>query len=99
VQTDGEAERHIPINADFFTGYRTTSIRPSDVVIAIFLPFTTSNQYIMSYKQSKRREDDLAIVSASFFVEIIDRVISCARLSYGGVSFKTVEYALLSLHP
>ena len=45
----------------------------------------------MSFKQSRRREDDIAIVNSCFFVSLDDdlKVKDC-RLAYGGMSFKTI---------
>ena len=57
------------------------------------------NEYVCSYKQSRRREDDLAIVNAGLRVLMRPsvqenghpgwRVGECG-LAYGGMSFKTV---------
>ena len=67
------------------------------IIIVLF-----QNEYILSYKQSRRREDDLAIVNAGLRVVVKpvregqdDRdegsweIIDCC-LSYGGMSFKTL---------
>ena len=54
------------------------------------------NEYVLSYKQSRRREDDLAIVNAGLrvAVEKIDGTegwkISDCTLVYGGMSKTTV---------
>lgn len=60
------------------------------------------NEYILSYKQSRRREDDLAIVNAGLRVVVKPmregqdeqedgnwKIVDCS-LSYGGMSFKTL---------
>ena len=67
------------------------------IIIVLF-----QNEYILSYKQSRRREDDLAIVNAGLRVVVKpvredqdDRdegsweIVDCC-LSYGGMSFKTL---------
>ncbi len=44
----------------------------------------------MPYKQSRRREDDIAIVNSCFRVILKDDVIEDCNLVFGGMSFKTV---------
>ena len=72
--------------ADFFTGYRTTVLAADELVLEIVIPRPRGPRLIESYKVSKRRELDIAIVSAGFVIERDDRnVVSHARLAYGGV--------------
>lgn len=67
------------------------------IIIVLF-----QNEYILSYKQSRRREDDLAVVNAGLRVVVKpvredqdDRdegsweIVDCC-LSYGGMSYKTL---------
>ena len=45
----------------------------------------------MSFKQSRRREDDIAIVNSCFFVHLSDDlIVEDCRLAYGGMSYKTI---------
>lgn len=75
--------------ADFFLGYRKTALAPDEVMVSITLtkrPAVASHQ-VASYKVSKRRELDIAIVSAGFFLECDqDGMVSHVRLAYGGVA-------------
>lgn len=85
-------KRVVKMDGKFFTGYRQNSIEQDEVLVSVFLPKTTVNQYVMAYKQSKRREDDIAIVTAAFYVKFyngLDR-ISELRLAFGGMSDTTV---------
>jgi xanthine dehydrogenase/oxidase len=96
VQSEGEDPREVPIDGDFFVSYRKTKLHPSDVVLSIFIPFTQPSEYIMSYKQSKRREDDLAIVSAAYYVDVKDSIVTKARFAYGGMAARTIVCASYS---
>ncbi len=53
----------------------------------------TQNEYILSYKQSRRREDDIAIVNAGLRVKLVkeesDWTVKDCCLSYGGMSYVT----------
>ncbi|HEY4177920.1 MAG TPA: xanthine dehydrogenase molybdopterin binding subunit [Kofleriaceae bacterium] len=77
-------ERTVPL-ADFFTAYRKTVLGRDEVVLEIVIP-RKQNRLVDSYKVSKRRELDIAIVSAGFVIERDStNIITQARLAYGGV--------------
>lgn len=66
---------------------------PKDILLAIHIPFSKENQYIKAYKQSKRKEDDIAIVNLAVNVlfEKQTNKIAEIRLGVGGMSCKTVS--------
>ncbi len=81
------SERVIPLS-EFFTGYRKTVLASDEIVLAIHLPRRAASETrrIDSYKVSKRRELDIAIVAAGFVVERDSaEIVTHARLAYGGV--------------
>ncbi|HMG53227.1 MAG TPA: molybdopterin cofactor-binding domain-containing protein, partial [Kofleriaceae bacterium] len=75
----------------FFTAYRKTVLAPDEIVLAILIPRPSQRpagvrRLVESYKVSKRRELDIAIVAAGFAVELdAGGVVTLARLAYGGV--------------
>ena len=83
-----KGERDLPL-ADFFLGYRKTALESDEIMVAVTIPRRprTALRRIDSYKVSKRRELDIAIVAAGFVIECDakDRV-TLARLGYGGVA-------------
>jgi xanthine dehydrogenase/oxidase len=64
--TDEIEQRQITMSRDFFTGYRITALQKSDVIINIKIPFTREHEYILAFKQARRKDDDIAIASGSF---------------------------------
>ncbi|KAK9500947.1 hypothetical protein O3M35_002104 [Rhynocoris fuscipes] len=84
ISKDGE--RQIFMDNNFWKGYRTSIIKNNEILKAIYIPFTEKNQYFKAYKQSKRRDDDIAIVNAAFFLELNDLKIVDARMVYGGMA-------------
>jgi len=72
--------------ADFFTAYRKTVLQRDELVLEIHIPRPRTKRLVESYKVSKRRELDIAIVAAGFVVEHDGaNVVTHARLAYGGV--------------
>ncbi|KAI9354597.1 molybdopterin binding aldehyde oxidase/xanthine dehydrogenase [Zopfochytrium polystomum] len=79
---------------EFFLGYRKTALRPSEVVLSIYIPFSKENEFVKSYKQARRKDDDIAIVNACMNVSIESNenghMIKEACLAFGGLGPTTV---------
>jgi xanthine dehydrogenase molybdopterin binding subunit/xanthine dehydrogenase small subunit len=80
-------ERVVPIDG-FFTGYRKTVRARDEIVTEIRWPHAPKDvvRKFDSFKVSKRRELDIAIVAAAFLVDERDGVVVRARFAYGGVA-------------
>ncbi len=95
-----DGERELPLDG-FFTGYRQTLRAANEVLTQVRIPHPGPGTEAMSFKVSKRRELDIAIVSAGFSVTLSkDGRVREARLAYGGVAAtplraKATEQALL----
>ena len=86
---DGDLE--IPMT-DFFKGYRKTALAPNAVLTAVKIPITKKGEFFRTYKQAKRKDDDIAIVTCALRV-LLDKggtVASC-HLAYGGMAPTTVS--------
>jgi xanthine dehydrogenase/oxidase len=87
---------------EFFQGYRKTALAPDAIIASLRIPAATEKgEHMRAYKQSKRKDDDIAIVNAALRVSMSDTndVTSC-NLVFGGmapltVSAKNAEAALI----
>ncbi|XP_064383993.1 xanthine dehydrogenase/oxidase-like isoform X2 [Halichondria panicea] len=90
-----DANRVIVIYPSFFTGYKKTAIKPGEILLSILIPYTKEYEFVLSYKQARRREDDIAIVNAGLRVVLAppagdsDWTVEDCCLSYGGMSYIT----------
>jgi xanthine dehydrogenase/oxidase len=95
VGSAGGIRRVVSMSDDFIRGYRQTCLEPEEVIISVHLPATRPHEYVMAYKQSRRRDDDIAIASASYrtLFEQQDNalVVKEMYMSYGGMSKQTVR--------
>lgn len=84
-------ETEIPMS-QFFKGYRATAL-PSDAIIAsLRIPVAQHGEYFRAYKQSKRKDDDIAIVNAALRVSLSEtNDVLSASLVYGGMAPMTVS--------
>jgi xanthine dehydrogenase/oxidase len=83
----------LPIDS-FFISYRKTSLPADSVITKIRIPIPAADvrEVIKAYKQAKRKDDDIAIVTAAFRVRLndIDEVEDIC-LAYGGMAPLTTE--------
>lgn len=88
VQSLKRGRRLVNMGEGFFTGYRRNIVAPDEVLINIRIPRTTKDQFFIAYKQSKRREDDIAIVNGAFDITFEPRttIVQKANLAYGGMA-------------
>lgn len=79
---------------EFFVGYRTVDLSPSEVITSVYMPYTTQWEYMLPFKQAKRREDDISIVTAGIRMRLAPAqghedggwTIENASLVYGGMA-------------
>jgi xanthine dehydrogenase small subunit len=77
--------RHVPLS-EFFTGYRTTALRPGELLVSIRIPKPLPAS-VAFYKVAKRRLDDISTVAAGFSMTCgHDGRITRARFALGGVA-------------
>jgi xanthine dehydrogenase/oxidase len=76
----------------FFKGYRRTALPEDAVIAAMRIPVAAEEgEYIRTYKQSKRKDDDIAIVNACLRVALEPSgTVKSASLVYGGMAPTTV---------
>ena len=70
---------------NFFIDYRTTKLKKGQFIDSIRIPIFRKNIF-KAYKISKRFDDDISSVCASFNLEIIDKKIKNIRIAYGGMA-------------
>lgn len=76
--------------SDFFIKYRTVDLKPTEVVECIEVPrLANVFEYLKPFKQARRREDDISIVTAGMKLQLAVKdskfVIVDAALAYGGM--------------
>uniref|UniRef100_A0A7R9YWD4 xanthine dehydrogenase n=1 Tax=Chlamydomonas euryale TaxID=1486919 RepID=A0A7R9YWD4_9CHLO len=94
VSADG-GERTVPAN-QFFLGYRQVDLKEGELLLRVRVPFTRRHEYVREFKQSPRREDDIAIVNAGMRVQLAPAAsgqgweVAEAEFAFGGVAAKAL---------
>jgi xanthine dehydrogenase molybdopterin binding subunit/xanthine dehydrogenase small subunit len=82
----------------FFTGYRKTVLAADEVVARVVVVRPAPGARFATYKVSKRRELDISIVAASFYVEHDDDgIVTASSLGFGGVAATPAQITGLGL--
>ena len=85
-----DGERQVRL-VDFFTGYRTTLLKPGEVLMSIHIPKPLPS-VARFYKVAKRRMDDISTVAAGFAIRLDHSgFVESARLAFGGVAATPVR--------
>ena len=92
-QSAARGTRTVPAT-EFWTGYRTNVLAEDEILVSVFLPATQKYEYVREFKQSHRRDDDIAIVTAGMRVSFaVDEsgsfVVKELSASYGGMAATT----------
>ncbi|RDW77697.1 molybdenum cofactor-binding protein [Coleophoma cylindrospora] len=78
----------------FFVSYRKTSLPADSVITKIRIPIPAKEEAVVvkAYKQAKRKDDDIAIVTAAFRVKLDDDgKVADISLAYGGMAPFTTQ--------
>ncbi|KAM0755454.1 putative xanthine dehydrogenase HxA [Meredithblackwellia eburnea MCA 4105] len=76
---------------DFFIGYRKTRLPLDAVIVRLEVPLT-EGVIVKAYKQAKRKDDDIAIVTAAFAMKVEeDGLISHVKFGFGGMAAWTIS--------
>jgi xanthine dehydrogenase/oxidase len=89
-QTNGKIE--IPL-CSWFLSYRTTALPEDGVITEVVIPLPRQEniEITKAYKQAKRKDDDIAIVTSGFRVRLNgDGVVDDAAFAVGGMAPTTV---------
>ncbi|RVX70089.1 hypothetical protein B0A52_06261 [Exophiala mesophila] len=87
-----QGEIMLPMDS-FFVSYRKTSLPPDAVIAKIRIPIPPVgvSEITKAYKQAKRKDDDIAIVTAAFKVRLDDDgKVEDISMAYGGMAPMTV---------
>jgi xanthine dehydrogenase small subunit len=84
VLAAADGEREVAL-ADYFTGYRQSVRRQSELIKSVRIPLPLA-PVTAFHKIAKRRFDDISSVAVGFALDVVDGVVRRARIGLGGVA-------------
>ena len=71
---------------EFIKGYRSTNLRPNELISAVHIPKPEPGTIIRSYKVSKRKDLDISTVSGGFSLRLENGTVKEIILAFGGMA-------------
>lgn len=87
--------RDVPLNQDFFVSFGKTILKPDEIVVSVFIPFSRKGEFVRAFRQAPRKESAFATVTTGmrvFFSEGF-RLVEDVGIYYGGLGPTTVSAA------
>uniref|UniRef100_A0A673CXA8 xanthine dehydrogenase n=1 Tax=Sphaeramia orbicularis TaxID=375764 RepID=A0A673CXA8_9TELE len=90
-------KREVPLNQDFFVNFGKTILKPHEIVVSVFIPFTrkvqTFSTFVGAFRQAPRKESSFATVTTGMRVFFSEgsRVVQDISIYYGGMGPTTVS--------
>ena len=80
-----DTAREVPLG-DFVVGYRSTDLRPDELLVAIVVPHPRPGELFFARKHSRRHDDDISAVSLA--VRLVERngLVADASVGVGGAA-------------
>ncbi|KAM9767058.1 aldehyde oxidase 1-like isoform 2-T2 [Menidia menidia] len=84
--------REVPLNQDFFVGFGKTILRPEEVLVSVFIPFTAKGEFVGALRQAPRKEASFATVTTGMRVRFSEgsRVVEDVSIYFGGMGPTTI---------
>jgi len=76
---------------DFITEYRTTDLRPDEIITEVMISKPSAGSIIKSYKVSRRKDLDISTVSAGFSLLTESGTVLEIILAYGGMAAQPIR--------
>ncbi|XP_039998462.1 aldehyde oxidase 6 isoform X2 [Xiphias gladius] len=87
--------REVPLNQDFFVSFGKTILKPEEIVVSVFIPFSRKGEFVRVFRQAPRKESSFATVTTGMRVFFSEgsRVVQDVSIYYGGMGPTTVSAA------
>ncbi|XP_028319779.1 aldehyde oxidase 6 isoform X2 [Gouania willdenowi] len=79
--------REIPINQDFFVGLGKTALKPEEIILSLFIPFSRKGEFVRAFRQAPRKESAFPTLTAGMRVFFCEgsRLVQDVSVYYGGI--------------
>ncbi|XP_044044537.1 aldehyde oxidase 6 isoform X2 [Siniperca chuatsi] len=87
--------REVNLNQDFFVSFGKTILKPEEIVVSVFIPFSRKWEFVRAFRQAPRKESSFATVTTGMRVFFSEgcRVVQDVSIYYGGMGPTTVSAA------
>ncbi|XP_068446552.1 aldehyde oxidase 1-like [Clinocottus analis] len=92
VISDG-GRRQLPLNQDFFVSFGKTLLKPEEIVLSVFIPFSRKGEFVGAFRQAPRKESSFPTVTTGMRVLFSkgSRLVQDVSIYFGGMGPTTVS--------
>ncbi|XP_060888829.1 aldehyde oxidase 6 isoform X2 [Labrus mixtus] len=85
--------REVPLGQDFFASFCKTILKPEEIIVSVFIPFTRKGEFVRVFRQAPRKEMSFATVTSGMRVFFSEgsRVVQDVSIYYGGMGATTLS--------
>ncbi|KAM9334422.1 aldehyde oxidase 6 [Symphorus nematophorus] len=85
--------REVPLDQDFFVSFGKTILKPEEIVVSVFIPFSRKGEFVRAFRQAPRKESSFATVTTGMRVFFSEgsRVVREVSVYFGGMGPTTVS--------
>uniref|UniRef100_A0A3Q3F315 Aldehyde oxidase 6 n=1 Tax=Labrus bergylta TaxID=56723 RepID=A0A3Q3F315_9LABR len=85
--------REVPLDQDFFVSFCKTILKPEEIIVSVFIPFTRKGEFVRVFRQAPRKETSFATVTSGMRVFFSEgsRVVQDVSVYYGGMGATTLS--------
>jgi xanthine dehydrogenase small subunit len=81
----GPKTRRLPMH-EFFVDYQETALLPGEFIEKVVVPLPAVNEFVASYKVSKRFDQDISALCGAFWLALADGKVKDVRIAFGGMA-------------
>ncbi|KAM8904972.1 aldehyde oxidase 6 [Spinachia spinachia] len=85
--------RELPLNQDFFVSFGKTLLKPEEVLLSVFIPFSRKGEFFGAFRHAPRKESSFSTVTTGMrvFFSQGSRLVQEVSIYYGGMGPTTVS--------
>ncbi|XP_067356858.1 aldehyde oxidase 6 isoform X3 [Channa argus] len=85
--------REVPLNQDFFVSFGKTILKPEEIVVSAFIPFSRKGEIVRAFRHASRKQSSFATVTTGMRVFFLEgsKLVQDVSLYYGGMGPTTVS--------
>ncbi|KAK5891312.1 hypothetical protein CgunFtcFv8_018581 [Champsocephalus gunnari] len=85
--------REVPLDQNFFVSFGKTILKPEEILLSVFIPFSRKGEFVRAFRQAPRKESSFSTVTTGMRVFFSEgsRVVQDVSIYYGGMGPTTVS--------
>uniref|UniRef100_A0A8C2XNL5 xanthine dehydrogenase n=1 Tax=Cyclopterus lumpus TaxID=8103 RepID=A0A8C2XNL5_CYCLU len=100
VSVVSDGPRQLPLDQDFFVSFGKTLLKPEEILVSVFIPFSRKGEFVGAFRQAPRKESSFSTVTTGMRVLFSEgsRLVQDVSIYFGGMGPTTVSATRTCAH-